>query len=535
MNLRAYLSLFFFSLLVSTGVASTRAAPAYMDSAYYYATGIQLAEGKGFTEPFLWNYLDNPVGIPHPSHAYWMPLTSIVAALGIRLAPDLGFASAKFAFILLSALIPLLTASLTFSLTQKRDLALIAALLAIFSGYYLPFLTTTDSFNLYMLLGGSFLLALNLRQTWKKAILLGSLAALMHLTRADGALWLLIAALALFMQRVTRNSSPEQSRRTQHATRFTLHAFQNLLILALAYALLITPWLLRNYATFGSPLAPNGDQTLWQTSYNQLFAYPAGSLSMQTWLSSGWNTILDARLWALKLNLGTLLGVQGGIILLPFIIIGAWQLRKNAIVYTGLFAWLVIFLVMTFIFPFAGARGGFFHSGAALQPLWWALAPVGLERTIRWGVGLRGWRADEANRVFQWGLVGMAVLLSGAILWGRVLSPAAREQAEVTGVSLYRTIEAELLSGRADPHAAVITSNPPAFYLASGRPALALPDGDAETLFALAERYGARYLVLEPGGVTEGLMPIFDDQTAQDGVSFLGEVKGAQVFEIATQ
>ena len=44
-----------------------------MDAEYYYAGGIRLAEGDGFTENFLWNYLDNPVGLPHPAFTYWMP------------------------------------------------------------------------------------------------------------------------------------------------------------------------------------------------------------------------------------------------------------------------------------------------------------------------------------------------------------------------------------------------------------------------------------------------------------------------------
>ncbi|HQN44554.1 MAG TPA: hypothetical protein PLA25_10495, partial [Anaerolineaceae bacterium] len=60
-------------------------SPGYMDSAYYYIGARQLASGQSLTEPILWNYLDDPAGLPHPSHTYWMPLTSLVSSLGMLL------------------------------------------------------------------------------------------------------------------------------------------------------------------------------------------------------------------------------------------------------------------------------------------------------------------------------------------------------------------------------------------------------------------------------------------------------------------
>ena len=522
MSTRNYLILFIISLSVAISIASTQSTPGYMDADYYYATGIQLAEGKGFTEPFLWNYLDNPSGLPHPSHAYWMPLASILTAISIRIAPGFGFDSAQIAFILLSALVPLITASLAFSLTSRRDLSIISSLLALFSGYYAPFLTTTDTFSLYMVLGGSFFLAFKIRKTWFKAIVLGLIAALLHLSRADGAIWLVIAVLSLI---------------THHSSRpFKLSSFLfSLSLTVVSYFLLITPWFLRNINAFGTPLAPGGDQMLWLTSYNQIFSYPTGGLSIESWLASGWGEIIKARLWAVKLNLGTTLGVQGGVILLPFIIWGAWKERKKQIVYTGIFAWVTTFLVMTVVFPFAGARGGFFHSGAALQPLWWALAPIGLEQLIAWVAKKRRWRLREARQVFLAGLVGMSVLLTGAILWGRGLSPVAREQAQKTGVPLYTSIEKIISAQEGDEGQAIIVSNPPGYFLASERYALALPDGDIDAVLAIAKRYNAGYLILEGGGVTEGLMPIFDAPATEEKLIFLKQIEGAKIFVIETK
>lgn len=519
MTKRTYLLIFIFAFLVAVGVASFQSSPGYMDADYYFATGLQLAEGKGFTEPFLWNYLDNPVGIPHPSHAYWMPLASLVTALGLRLAPGFEFASAQWIFILLSALVAPLTAALAYSLASRRDLALIAALLALFSGYYTPFLTTTDTFALYMLLGGSFFLAFKIERLWLRATILGLLAALMHLSRADGALWLIVAASYLFF--VTN------AKKSLSSLLFAL------LLLFSSYFSVMLPWFVRNFAVFGTPLAPGGDKMLWLTYYDQLFTYQPDTLTINAWLASGWNAILEARLWALKLNIGTVLGVQSGVLLLPFIIVGAWQLHKSAQVRVGVVAWLLTFAIMTFIFPFAGARGSFYHSGAALQPLWWALTPLGLERSVGWVAQKRRWRTRETYLDFQIGLVVMAFLITATLFWGRIISPHA-EQAVGEGVPHYRLVEAFLLKG-GHPEGAVIVSNPPGYFLASGRPALALPDGDIQTVFAIAARYSARYLILEPNGVTAGLMPVFDAPTAYENLTFLAEVEGAQIFAIEPQ
>ena len=545
MTIRDNFLIFFLALIFALGIASTQSTPGYMDADYYYATGLQIAQGDGFTEPFLWNYLENADGLPHPSHAYWMPLASIFTAFGMWLTRDFSWGAAQLAFILLSVLVPLITAHLAFSLTQKRNLALTSAFLAIFSGYYAPFLTTTDTFSLYMVLGGSFLLALKIEKVWLKAIILGFLSALIHLSRADGAIWLIIAAISLFF-----SSKPSA---TYHPVKW-MGRNTSLLLLFSSYALLIFPWLLRNYAVFGMILAPNGDQMLWLTSYNQIFAYPAGNLSMETWLASGWDEIIKVRLWALKLNFGTILGVQGGVILLPFIIIGAWSKLARALtlklrakneqgdgkktsimVFTGVFAWITTLIVMTFIFPFAGARGGFFHSGAALQPLWWALAPIGLSRVIAWMVEHREWK-EESLKVFSVMLVAMSLLLTGAIMWMRVSMPTTRDQAQITGVPLYTSIEETLLSQEdVEKRAAVITSNPPGYFLASNRPALALPDGDTQIILEIAERYGAGFLILEEGSVTEGLMPLFEHPEMSENLIFLAEIEGAKIFAIKTE
>jgi hypothetical protein len=74
MTWRHYLLLFVIGFLVPYGISRFQTMPGYMDADYYFVGGVQLANGKGFSEPYIWNYLDNPSGLPHPSHTYWIHL-----------------------------------------------------------------------------------------------------------------------------------------------------------------------------------------------------------------------------------------------------------------------------------------------------------------------------------------------------------------------------------------------------------------------------------------------------------------------------
>ena len=145
----------------------------------------------------------------------------------------------------------------------------------------------------------------------------------------------------------------------------------------------------RNWIYFGTWFSPAGSRVLWLRNYDELYIYPASILTWEHWIRQGIRAILISRGYAFGQNLQTLIAVQGSIFLLPLIVLGLWKLRRARAVQVGLFAWVLTFAIMTFLFPFQGARGGFFHSGAALQPLFWAAVPAGLEVFIAWGVKVR--------------------------------------------------------------------------------------------------------------------------------------------------
>ena len=519
MTWRWYLLLALLGLAVVALVAALQPSPGYMDADYYYAGGLQLVNGHGFTEPYLWNYLDNPVGLPHPSHAYWMPLASLLAAAGALFFGPGSWSAARIGFLLIAAMIPPLTAALAWSFTARRDLALTSGFLAAFPAFYLVFLPTTDTFGLYMLLGALFFLVLSRKVSWINHFLLGVLAGLMHLARADGLFWLLIALFSVLYV----YPKPAQKR--------MLHLFSSLLLTLIGYLLVMTPWFLRNYGIFGTPLAPGGSKLLWLTSYDQLFSYPASQITFTTWLDTGIGAILRARSWALGLNLANALSVQGEVFLLPLIGIGIWHFRKDRRVQVAMLAWLLTLVTMTLAFPFAGARGGFFHSGAAVQTIWWVLAPVGLEQIIAWGSQKRKWDVAHAGTLFRYAVVILAVLLTTVIVYGRVIG-GMMGQSWGKEEKAYRQITMFLASQGMSGEDIVMVANPPGFYLASGNPAIALPDGDINTLFMVARRYGAKYVILEETSTPGDLMTVFNHPEEQLDLHYLGSVEGAYLYGI---
>jgi hypothetical protein len=299
------------------------------------------------------------------------------------------------------------------------------------------------------------------------------------------------------------------------------------LLVVLGYFLVMAPWYARNIAVFGSPMAPGGSRILWLTNYNDTFAFPADQVNAKTWLQAGWGAALKVRLWALRMNLMNAFAAQGGILLFPFILIGFWHLRRDIRARLAGTGWLILLVVMTLVFPLAGARGGFFHAGAAFQPFWWVLAPMGLSRLVEVLYHRKILTAEHAGTVFQGMLVLVCVLLSSVILQVRILQPGWQPEEE-----LYIKVEEFLIENGATPGEIAIVRNPAGYYIVSGRPTIVMPPGGPGTVMAVGARYDASYFVLEPGGVLEEYQDIYENYESHEGLEYLGEVDSAQIYAL---
>jgi len=510
MNRRSYLILFALALVVQVIVASLQTIPGYLDADYYYLGGVQLVQGKGFTEPYLWNYLDDPAGIPHPSHGYWLPLASIVSALGMWLMGSQTYAAGRLFFILLAALVPPLTAVLSYKFFRNTAFAWTSGLLAVFPVFHLPFLPVPDNYGILMVLGGLYFLLADRPRPW---FWLGLLSGLMALARSDGLLWLALTFLFILWH------VRDEKRSFADLIQFGAIAF-------LGFILVMGPWYARNLSVFGSIMSPASSRALWLTVYEETFIYPASQLNLQSWLASGWIEILKVRWWSFSNNIQTIIAAQGHLVVFPFIASGMWLLRKDRRVQLGLLAWVILFLVMTFVFPFAGARGSFFHAGAALQPLLFVLAPFGLEEVIAWARS-KGRFTSQAYVIFRVALIQIVIILSVWVVWTRVIQNGWEE-----GELAYPAVEKFLVQHGAQPGEPVIVLSAPGYTMMTGRPAFVQPYGDVDTLLAVAERYNIHYFAFEAQGRLKPLRDLYDHPQAYDKIDYLGEVNETRIFHI---
>jgi hypothetical protein len=188
------------------------------------------------------------------------------------------------------------------------------------------------------------------------------------------------------------------------------------------------------------------------------------------------------------------LDVNGYVLLMPLMAVGGWRRRRHPLVRAASAYALVLFLSMTVVFPFAGARGGYFHSSAALMPLLWALAAIGIDMAAVRLAPLRSWEAGGARALLVTAALFLAASLSVWALAGKagLFGPAS---AFDRNQQVYRQAGERIGTPNAEAVAAV--NDPPGFFLATGMPSVVIPDGPEESLRQLAARYGVDWIVLE--------------------------------------
>jgi hypothetical protein len=518
------------------------AQPGFTDAFYHFNAANRLVSGQGLTDAYLWTYIGAPDSLPAPSHTYWMPLTSLSAALGMWLfnAPG-SYAAAQVPFALMLAG----TAGVGFWLGGRiggtARHAWIAGLLTVFSGFYTRFWGATDTFAPYALMGSLCLVLLtpppsplsvhgeggnvadddssldNNRfpstlvgrsaaflaveglgvRGFLQVFLAGVFAALAHLTRADGVLLLLVAyAVILYpFGWIIRRSDVGAVREPPLRKRLI-----SLAVLTAGYLLVMSPWFARNLNLTDSPLPVGGAQGIWFTAYDDLFNYPPDASAAAFFADDGLQRLIETRWLALRSNIGTFVGVEGWVVVAPLMLIGLWRRRRDAFLRGFWIYALGVHLVMTFVFPFPGYRGGLFHSAAALIPWWAALGVAGLDDAVDWiAKRRRRWQPGTAKWVFSAGLAGFALYLSLSVgLSGRV---------SIGTPSIYAE-----LGQRLPADARVMANDPATLYYFTGLSGVVLPNEPPDVIPEIARRYDIEYLLLQaPAGTPLPLWPLFDD------------------------
>ncbi len=503
--------------------------PGYMDAEYYYAGGIQIAAGNWSTEPYIWNYLTQPDFIPSVSFAYWMPFSSLLAAAGMKVLGSTGFYSARLFFVLLAGVIPVLAAWFAQVFFPEKGTGWLAGCAAIFSVYYLPYFINTDSFTPLMIMGGIFILSAyqiylavkNEKNEKWWIFLLGLMAGLIHLTRADGAIWFVVGLVVLLY--VWRMEGDGQA----IIKRFVF----SVAIFTVGYLLVMSGWYIRNLTVYQSIMPPGSGQLIWATGYDDLFFYSTETIAPDRFWASGVGKILLDRISAMWSNVKSLLGVNGSIVLVPLIVMGIWRTRKHFITRLTLGISAIVLLLMSIVFPYAGYRGGFFHSNSAIQVIFWGLVPVGLKSFIDLGVKHRKWVTNRSWKMFGAAIIATITLLSVVIFIQKVNQPISSDSGWNGALNEYKTLDEEIIRLTGDEDSVIIVNDPPGYYLATNRMAIVNPSDGIQELLVAADQFDARFVILTQDNRL--LRNDLDqDENSQDRLRLLSKLGSTEIYEI---
>src|SRR6187549_1361490 len=73
------------TLIAKLVINAPRTGLNHGDISFYYTVARNVAEGRGFVIDYIWNFWNDPQGFPTPANVWWMPLPSIVCAIGMKL------------------------------------------------------------------------------------------------------------------------------------------------------------------------------------------------------------------------------------------------------------------------------------------------------------------------------------------------------------------------------------------------------------------------------------------------------------------
>ncbi len=159
MKKSVYILFFGFSLLIFSINFIFQKNPGYMDADYYFLGGKYLAQNT-LKAPILWNYLDDPTGLPHPLFTYWKPMASIVTAIPMKIFGSFDFQVGRSIFYLIASMITPFAVNFGFRITKNKFASSLVGFFVLFSGFYFKFITIPETISLYLLFGGLYFFTL---------------------------------------------------------------------------------------------------------------------------------------------------------------------------------------------------------------------------------------------------------------------------------------------------------------------------------------------------------------------------------------
>jgi 4-amino-4-deoxy-L-arabinose transferase-like glycosyltransferase len=451
-------------LLLRLIFASRAQHPGHGDPPFYYTVAENIVDGRGLQIDYIWHYLSKPETITHASHDYWMPLASIIISIFMY-----AFGKSLFVALLPSILFGLGLGGVTYFwsrvYTSSDFVALSSACLVVFIPYLFRESLLTDTTVYYAVFVSLALYFMIKGYTNARAFLLSAVfIGLAHLTRQDGFLLVPVLLTSIFL--------------SQHLWKTKCRY----VVLSLAlYGTILLPLLIKNYQVFGSLSTPGVYKIMFLRTWGEAYSYKEHSL--QNYLDYGLANILRMKIDAGFTNVQTLYRFLGGF-LWAFVILGLfgatisrdrWRIYLPPLLFLGL-----LYFLHTIVFSTSG-MGSFEASAAALIPFFLIVSLEAVERYMQ-------------SRAITVALVVIVTLwllnqsIGEAHQWKELNTQMGRQLAKLQDV----------LSKQSDfsKDTVIMTRNPWEVYHSTRCKAVQIPNDDLDTIFQVASKYRATYLLL---------------------------------------
>jgi hypothetical protein len=505
---RAPIALFGLALAVRAIVVGLFPDPAYPDSYYYVDVARQLAAGHGLTVDFVWifaelgNRIPSPAVLPIPSNAHWLPLASFLQAPFIALLGPTAVASA-----IPGVLIGSLAAPLTWAIARdagaRRLTANAAGVLIAIPGAATVFMAQPETLGIAqpIVAAALWFTARALKGDARWLVPAWAFAGILALARNDGVLLAGTIGLIWLVDRL-RWMRARRGRGAWSRVDGRQPLPMSALVLGLAaFLLIVSPWWLRQLATFGSisPTTANG-VALWLRDigeWNSVTSRP----TLETFLAQGPAAIATSRIAGLGSALVIFAVLIASVALVPFLALGMLA-RRNARDFVPWFAYAtVLFVAATLVYPLHVPGGTFLHTAIGLAPHAAILSIEGILLLVAWIAGRRRrWEERIAGAVIVWGVVALVAVVG--IVFGL---PVIRHWDDVRQAR--QQVAAELDHRGVPVTDRLLSIDAAGYRYWTGRPGVVIPNDPLPAIEDVARAYAVRWLVIERDDAVPALAP----------------------------
>ena len=478
--------------------------PAYPDSFYYVDVARALASGHGLNVDFVWIFaevggkLPADAVLPIPSNAHWLPLASFIQAPFIALMGATAIASA-LPMVLIGSLAAPLTWFIARDIGASRTVGLGAGVMSAIPAAGAVFMAQPENFAIFQPLVAATLwfAARGLRGDTRAYAAAGLLVGLASIARNDAFLLGAAVGLVFVIDRV-------RAWRRRAPAHLPVAAAAGCLAL---YLLVVVPWWYRQLSVFGSisPTASTGT-ALWLVDYRQWNSITA-DVTLTNFLAQGWGGIIGSRIGGLVSAAANFALIIGSLVLVPFIVWGAWLRRRSDDLLPWFLYVAIMFLGAMLLFPLHVPGGAFIHSAVGMGPYAYILALEGVGALVLAIARRRpNWDPARATPLFSWVIVGLVV--ASGFLFAPVVQAGWKADA---APRIALASEMDKMGIAFDDRLMSIDAG--GFKYFTGRGGVVSPDDPIDTIRDVADAYGIHWLILERGATVEALRPVLESDT----------------------